>query len=74
MKSYTVKYVLEELERRVMCRSQKLVAADLGFTPQFINDVLKGRRLLSDKLAESLGFSLRADRYIRKPGGISWAR
>jgi predicted transcriptional regulator len=69
MKSYTAQYVLEELNRRVSYRSQKLVAADLGFTPQFINDIIKQRRLLSDKLAESLGFTLRPDRYIRKPEG-----
>jgi hypothetical protein len=69
MKSFTAEYVLEELERRALHQSQKLVAGDLGFTPQYINDVLKRRRLLSDNLAEKLGFSLRPDRYIRKSGG-----
>ena len=36
--------------------SQKAVAKKLGFTPSFINDVLKGRREMTEALAAKLGF------------------
>ena len=36
--------------------SQKAAADRLGFTPSFINDVLQGRREMTDQLARKLGF------------------
>jgi plasmid maintenance system antidote protein VapI len=36
--------------------SQKAVAEKLGFTPSFINDVLQGRREMTEALAAKLGF------------------
>lgn len=32
-------------------------AKELGFTPQFILDVVKGRRSVSDRLAKAMGYS-----------------
>jgi DNA-binding transcriptional regulator YdaS (Cro superfamily) len=36
--------------------SQKAAAKRLGFTPSFINDVLQGRREMTEALASKLGF------------------
>ena len=36
--------------------SQKGWAVSHGFSPQFVTDVLKGRRRVSDNLARALGF------------------
>jgi plasmid maintenance system antidote protein VapI len=36
--------------------SQKAAAKKLGFTPSFINDVLQGRREMTEALASKLGF------------------
>lgn len=36
--------------------SQKAAAKKLGFTPSFINDVLQGRREMTEALAVKLGF------------------
>lgn len=36
--------------------SQKAVAARLGFSPQFIHDVLAGRRRVTDTLAALMGY------------------
>lgn len=33
-----------------------LTAQELGFTPQFILDVVKGRRLVSTRLAAAMGY------------------
>lgn len=34
----------------------KRTAHELGFTPQFVLDVVKGRRSVSDRLAEAMGY------------------
>jgi plasmid maintenance system antidote protein VapI len=36
--------------------SQKAAAKKLGFAPSFINDVLQGRREMTEALAAKLGF------------------
>jgi len=51
------KDVVKELKRRVDTTSQKDVAIALGMTPQFINDVIKGRREVSENLARGLGYA-----------------
>jgi plasmid maintenance system antidote protein VapI len=45
---------LRELIREL--GSQKAAAKKLGFTPSFINDVLQGRREMTEALAAKLGF------------------
>jgi plasmid maintenance system antidote protein VapI len=47
---------MKELKRRVKCANQREVALALGVTPQFINDVLRGRRDMSENLAKGLGY------------------
>ena len=44
------------IRERVGLTSQKRVAAGLGITPQFLNDVLRGRRDVSENLAMALGY------------------
>jgi plasmid maintenance system antidote protein VapI len=56
--------VIKELKRRVGKTSQKEVAAALRMSPQFINDVLKGRREMSENLARSLGY-IRVVNYVK---------
>jgi hypothetical protein len=55
---------MKELKRRVKCANQREVAKALGMTPQFINDVLKGRREMSENLAKGLGY-IRVINYIK---------
>jgi plasmid maintenance system antidote protein VapI len=64
MKTYSADEILNLLRLRVENRTQKEVAATLGFTPQFLNDVLAGRRDLTDNLALALGFERNATTYI----------
>jgi plasmid maintenance system antidote protein VapI len=46
-------------------KTQAAAAKELGFSPQFINDVLGNRRGLTDALADSLGFR-RVTYFVRK--------
>jgi len=58
MKPYaTHAELLARLREIVEARGQKAVAEAYGFSPQFINDVLRGRRDISNDLAEKLGFT-----------------
>jgi len=45
-------------------RSQKVVAAELGISPQYLSDILKGRREISTEVARRLGFE-RVVTYVR---------
>jgi transcriptional regulator with XRE-family HTH domain len=50
--------VIRILKRRVaQAGSQKQVAEDLEISPQYLNDLLQGRRELSDNLLEKLGLA-----------------
>lgn len=57
--------VLMELARECKRTSQKATAKRLGFTPQFINDVLNGRRKITDNLAAKMGYQ-RVTRFVRE--------
>ena len=48
--------LIEALKAGVSKTSQKDMAENLGVTPQFLNDVLRGRREISYRLAEAMGF------------------
>ena len=49
--------VLADLHGRVkQFGRQSVVARELGFTPQYICDVLKGNRPVSTQLAKALGY------------------
>jgi len=57
MRHYTEGEVLKELRERIDAEKQQaVVARQLGFTPQFLNDVVGGRRPITERLANSLGF------------------
>ena len=63
MKKYTDSDLLAILKSRVGYLTQKEVAVALGFTPQFVNDVLAERRPITEKLAAALGFTKLQTRY-----------
>lgn len=65
MKNYTADEVMEVLRKEAKKLGQKQAAASLGFSPQFICDVLKGKRKLTAKLSLALGFIDIGKRYIK---------
>lgn len=44
--------IMDRIEAR---GSQKAVAEELGISPQYLSDILNGRRSVSDRVAEALG-------------------
>lgn len=47
--------VIDLLRARVGASSQKDVAANLNLSPQYLSDILQGRRGISANVAKSLG-------------------
>jgi transcriptional regulator with XRE-family HTH domain len=48
---------IEDLRKLVKSKGSQQAAADeLGITPAYINDILKGRRNLSEAMLEKLGY------------------
>ena len=66
MKNYTESEVLDVLRKQVEKGTYREAAASIGVVPQYLNDVLSGRRLLSAKLALRLGFVKLPTTYVRK--------
>jgi plasmid maintenance system antidote protein VapI len=69
MKKYSKGELLKILREQATPQAgqtQASVARRLGFSPQFINDVLAGKRDLSDSLASALGFHRAPTVYTRK--------
>jgi plasmid maintenance system antidote protein VapI len=66
MRYYTDGEILKALRERIDAKSQKEVAVALGFSPQFLNDVLGNRRNLTSQLASALGFHECPRRFTRK--------
>lgn len=56
MKLFTDTDLRVELVKRLDGKTQKELALQLGFAPQFINDVVHGRREISLDLAKALGY------------------
>jgi DNA-binding transcriptional regulator YdaS (Cro superfamily) len=55
VRTCTVQDVLKRLNVLVALRgTQKAVAVELGFPPAFVNDVIHGRREVSDNLARAV--------------------
>lgn len=53
----TTEHLLDDIRLGVRTTgSQKKVAESLGISPQYLNDVLAGRREISEALAERLGY------------------
>ena len=67
MRHYTEGEVLKFLREKVSRSNQKDVAQSLGFTPQYLNDVLGERRPITAQLAESMGYHEIPRRFTRKP-------
>ena len=56
MRNRTEAEIVEMLRRECERDTQRLWAEANGFSQQFICDVLKGRRYVTEKLADALGF------------------
>jgi plasmid maintenance system antidote protein VapI len=67
MKTYSTAHLVGILETKVKSKSQRKVAGDVGFSPQFVNDVMNGRRPVTEGLATRLGFRKVPDRWVRIP-------
>jgi len=68
MRYYTAGEVLKALREKVQGprgTTQKQVAAQLGITPQYLNDILSDKRRLTPEVAAALGFRKQPDRYLR---------
>lgn len=66
-KTYCHAEVVELLRERVKeAGCQKFVAKKLKISPQFLSDILKGRRVVSDKLAKQMGL-WRFTYYVQEP-------
>lgn len=68
MKNYTTSDLMILLRERCDLNTQKTTAEELGMPPQFINDVIRGRRDISTNLANALGFDKLPDAYRKKTG------
>lgn len=66
MKHFTAIDLKAMLLTRIALSTQKQVAVELGMPAQFINDVVHGRRALSENLATAMGFKKMPDFYVRK--------
>jgi plasmid maintenance system antidote protein VapI len=66
MRYYTEGEIVKALRERIDATNQKSVAVELGFSPQFINDMLGNRRKLTSELASALGFRECPRRFTKK--------
>jgi len=48
--------LIEELRGRSDASSQNEVAAELGISPQFLSDLLAGRKDITRRVAEAMGY------------------
>lgn len=48
--------VLKTIQAKVTRTSQREVAIEMGVSPQYISDILAGRRAVSEAVAGKLGF------------------
>lgn len=67
MKRYTVDEVFTHLQEETRRTTAQHVAKRCGVSPQYVNDVLHGRRKLAEKLANALGFYLVREVYEKIP-------
>ena len=56
IKQYTTEDVMDDLRRRVSSSTQVAVAASLGVSAQHVNDLLNGRREMSERIAGAMGY------------------
>ena len=55
-KTYSQDDLLKELRAMVAESSQTSVAVKFGVTPQMVNDLVHGRRDISDRIAQLMGY------------------
>lgn len=67
MKTYTSTWLLQDLQLRCSVANQRSVAQELAVSPSFLNDVLKGRRALTDNLARAMGYVPQESTYTKEP-------
>ena len=69
MRKYAKGDVMQALREMIAESSQRQVAAGLGYSPQYISQVLKGKKALTADLAYRVGFIQLPDAYVRAPKG-----
>ena len=69
MRKYAKGDVMQALRGMITKSSQRQVASGLGYTPQYISQVLMGKKALTADLALRVGFIQLPDAYIRAPKG-----
>jgi plasmid maintenance system antidote protein VapI len=69
MRKYAKGDVMLALRGMIAKSSQSKVAAGLGYSPQYISQVLKGKKALTAELALRVGFIQLPDAYVRAPKG-----
>jgi len=69
MRKYDKDDVMQSLRGMIAKSSQSKVAAGLGYTPQYLSQVLMGKKALTDDLASRVGFIQLPDAYVRAPKG-----
>jgi hypothetical protein len=69
MKKYAKEDVMQAVRGLIAKSNQSKVAAGLGYSPQYISQVLKGKKALTAYLALRVGFIQLPDAYVRAPKG-----
>ena len=69
MRKYAKGDVMLALRGMIAKSSQSKVAAGLGYTPQYLSQVLLGHKALTADLALRVGFIQLPDAYVRAPKG-----
>lgn len=59
MKQYTHEQMVDGLRKVAEEKTQKHAAIDLGISPQYFNDLLHGKREITERVAKELGFRRR---------------
>lgn len=59
MRKHSQDDLIRILRAAVVLSNQKTVAANIGCSQQFLCDILKGRRPVTDRIANSIGFERR---------------
>jgi plasmid maintenance system antidote protein VapI len=69
MRKYAKGDVMLVLRGMIAKSSQRKVAAGLGYTAQYISQVLLGKKALTADMALRIGFIQLPDAYVRAPKG-----
>jgi plasmid maintenance system antidote protein VapI len=70
MRFYTSGEVMKFMREKAEARrgAQKQLAAELGISPQYLNDILSDKRRLTPEIAAAIGFRKQPERYVRVKG------